>query len=248
MAGHGGGVEGLVSIHATLAGGDPANAQDNELTVKFLSTPPSRVATSRKTRSLSVISFLSTPPSRVATLLSGLASSALLVSIHATLAGGDTTHWRAAAARDDVSIHATLAGGDRKHPAVFPEQLAFLSTPPSRVATGRLLRVLQSGSLFLSTPPSRVATPACRTQGRYRQRFYPRHPRGWRPGAAVALLFGKGVSIHATLAGGDVPRWYIQTAVCVSIHATLAGGDIFSGVFLVLLAEFLSTPPSRVAT
>ena len=30
----------------------------------------------------------------------------------ATLLIMETTHWRAAAARDDVSIHATLAGGD----------------------------------------------------------------------------------------------------------------------------------------
>ena len=179
MAGHGGGVEGLVSIHATLAGGDPAKAQDNELTVKFLSTPPSRVATSRKTRSLSVISFLSTPPSRVATLLSGLASSALLVSIHATLAGGDTTHWRAAAARDDVSIHATLAGGDWADFLLFSLPRSFYPRHP-RGWRHILCCPCSRIKWFLSTPPSRVATCCAKPVTMRLSRFYPRHPRGWR--------------------------------------------------------------------
>ena len=34
----------------------------------------------------------------------------------------------------------------------------------------------------------------------------------------------------------------------VSIHATLAGGDIFNGVTVRAIIGFLSTPPSRVAT
>ena len=38
------------------------------------------------------------------------------------------------------------------------------------------------------------------------QGFYPRHPRGWRPAAAGAVLPAVDVSIHATLAGGDRMR------------------------------------------
>ena len=62
-----GGNQQVVSIHATLAGGDTLN-----LYVRF-----------------SVLKFLSTPPSRVATDLMRDADSKDRVSIHATLAGGD---------------------------------------------------------------------------------------------------------------------------------------------------------------
>ena len=84
-----------------------------------------------------------------------------------------------------VSIHATLAGGD------------VCSYRQSAIA-----------SMFLSTPPSRVATGAVRPPWRSQQSFYPRHPRGWRrlgvrPPRAFIL-----VSIHATLAGGD-KYWFI---------------------------------------
>ena len=57
------------------------------------------------------------------------------------------------------------------------------------------------------------------------------------------------VSIHATLAGGDVTqRLIFFVSHPVSIHATLAGGDS-EGSFSPLSPQvFLSTPPSRVAT
>ena len=58
----------------------------------------------------------------------------------------------------------------------------------------------------------------------------------------------KHVSIHATLAGGDLTSTKQMYRQRVSIHATLAGGDslqIFGQTILIL---FLSTPPSRVAT
>ena len=57
-------------------------------------------------------------------------------------------------------------------------------------------------------------------------RFYPRHPRGWRLAEMDAAAKAQAVSIHATLAGGD---------------------DIFF-VKVVSGLQFLSTPPSRVAT
>ena len=79
------------------------------------------------------------------------------------------------------------------------------------------------------------------------------------------------VSIHATLAGGDVFTKHLIVSVVaflstppsrvatqpasdfllrldVSIHATLAGGDLSFARFLIVCLVFLSTPPSRVAT
>ena len=124
----------------------------------------------------------------------------------------------------------------------------FLSTLPSRVATfakivgsrfifrfyPRHPRGWRRGSrcgavrlaVFLSTPPSRVATLCLMGRFRVCECFYPRHPRGWRllP-AIVCLIAMPNVSIHATLAGGDVFSFHVLHEFDVSIHATLAGGD-----------------------
>ena len=79
------------------------------------------------------------------------------------------------------------------------------------------------------------------------------------------------VSIHATLAGGDNIRLFVQLLIRqflstppsrvatgmrdgysreegVSIHATLAGGDVKYDLRKAAPSVFLSTPPSRVAT
>ena len=167
--------------------------------------------------------------------------------------------WRLAGDNDlnlfhNVSIHATLAGGDGesvpvlqvrrrfypRHPRGWrhqyldkPMQMSrFLSTPPSRVATGgrggasqRLLgfyprhprgwRPLVAASashhsMFLSTPPSRVATTPGSPRSSSHFRFYPRHPRGWRPGHDFSWPRVDKVSIHATLAGGDPLRLFLE--------------------------------------
>ena len=78
--------------------------------------------------------FLSTPPSRVATCTGIILIVPKLVSIHATLAGGDCIGYRG-----------------------MPGKRLFLSTPPSRVATAGFGLVCHQ-RWFLSTPPSRVAT------------------------------------------------------------------------------------------
>ena len=61
--------------------------------------------------------FLSTPPSRVATKPAFFLGCEDVVSIHATLAGGDSASRCRPRRTARVSIHATLAGGDwrRRH-------------------------------------------------------------------------------------------------------------------------------------
>ena len=190
-----------VSIHATLAGGD-RTAERSLAAATFLSTPPSRVATREYVRVELFKTFLSTPPSRVATAALGALKGAGCVSIHATLAGGD----RRAGHRDHrqgVSIHATLAGGD--------------------VDDLPLERVLDR---FLSTPPSRVATASIPTLLETIPRFYPRHPRGWRP---LILLYApySVLCFYPRHPRGWRPGADRRASSC---------------------AKFLSTPPSRVAT
>ena len=236
-----------VSIHATLAGGDAYKAEVPYPLSGFLSTPPSRVATKNiykidKYKEVSIhatlaggdekmplivfqtLLFLSTPPSRVAT--NGILALAGIedVSIHATLAGGDITV-KALQQGRSVSIHATLAGGDVGR--ARNDSLVSVSIHAT-LAGGDFTYSSNSLSLmrFLSTPPSRVATILEQFRIDCIRGFYPRHPRGWRQIPLAASVWYRSVSIHATLAGGDL----------------LGDADKAQEVL------FLSTPPSRVAT
>ena len=123
----------------------------------------------------------------------------------------------------------------------------FQSTPPSRVATSASIYVT-IGDGFQSTPPSRVATPV------------------W-----VALTLGMIISIHTTLAGGDLhgrqsvgvrlfdfnphhPRgWRLNSCISGKTEGHFnphhPRGWRHSIFRIILLREvFQSTPPSRVAT
>ena len=106
-----------VSIHATLAGGD--------CRCQPLAVPPRR--------------FLSTPPSRVATAQPCPRRASLNVSIHATLAGGDAAPPRKAPL--STSFYPRHPRGWRRpRNQAWQRQLTeFLSTPPSRVATSACL-------------------------------------------------------------------------------------------------------------
>ena len=78
----------------------------------FQSTPPSREATKSGTRFCSYFQFQSTPPSREATSIVDLLLKLVVISIHASLAGGDFS-----------GLNTGSAHGK------------FQSTPPSREAT-----------------------------------------------------------------------------------------------------------------
>ena len=101
-----------VSIHATLAGGDPMVAKIPHTNSGFYPRHPRGWRPVRSSIAHSKLRFLSTPPSRVATYPK-----------------------RNFLPESDVSIHATLAGGDDKKSIEMMGNLKFLSTPPSRVAT-----------------------------------------------------------------------------------------------------------------
>ena len=104
---------------------------------------------------------------------------------------------------DRVSIHATLAGGDFFLRRCREGQNAFLSTPPSRVATESREPFLTRGDVSIH------ATLA-----------------GGDAAANSEKNANASVSIHATLAGGDDEYHAHRTnQMYVSIHATLAGGD-----------------------
>ena len=169
---------------------------------RFLSTPPSRVATLTFLRMLRRQSkFLSTPPSRVATEISVIAAVQRRVSIHATLAGGDGLRW----------------GAPAGSPRFYPRH------PRGWRRSRRYRRLRLKG--FLSTPPSRVATSSTAARSHIVQ-----------------------VSIHATLAGGDIVEFSIMR-IDKAFLSTPPPRVATPGLgYPQQTAEFLSTPPPRVAT
>ena len=235
----------------------------------FLSTPPSRVATVFNHHVFNDF-FVSIH----ATLAGGDPVPGLRLSEGYRFYPRHPRGWRQNAVYElchliFVSIHATLAGGDSTRQGMNQALFCFYPRHPRgwRPSTGGIERQIAG---FLSTPPSRVATSSVACEIEFLSCFYPRHPRGWRPAGgtghctaygflstppsrvATSYIVGnrhaKVVSIHATLAGGDVspfpvsglilcfyprhPRgwrrvypWHRYQRRAVSIHATLAGGD-----------------------
>ena len=190
--------------------------------------------------------FLSTPPSRVATFSSHKQQELSIVSIHATLAGGDSFRtlptytkarfyprhprgWRRAAGGQAVSAQCFYPRHPRgwrplaNYMLKYPKR--FLSTPPSRVATARLWQMNAPTLCFYPRHPRGWRRPTgSGAQALYR-RFYPRHPRGWRRPMAshnpgTSMFLSTPPSRVATSQKHQWKRTYM----------------------------FLSTPPSRVAT
>ena len=214
--------------------------------------------------------FQSTPPSRVATPNPGHERRGAGISIHTTLAGGDaakkgfggtetlfqSTPPSRVATKDDrsdqatpvISIHTTLAGGDLPYGYGVRSKHNFNPHHPRGWRQQRR-QICGIRRLFQSTPPSRVATLQRQPIVPPMPNFNPHHPRGWRPAAALYESDVVHISIHTTLAGGDLyGKWIYRSCLFISIHTTLAGGDLGFSTAIELDNQFQSTPPSRVAT
>ena len=145
--------------------------------------------------------FLSTLPARGATGRQRPDLQRHQISIHAPREGSDL---RAApqSAPQPISIHAPREGSDRRSP------------PPTAAST-----------TFLSTLPARGATHCGRKRGQNGPDFYPRSPRGERPGrcprparrsAFLSTLPARGATKDATPSA---------SSNSISIHAPREGSD-----------------------
>ena len=167
--------------------------------------------------------FQSTHPLRGATCTGCVKRESTTISIHAPLAGCDTTVWATATTRmrfqsthplrgatsigrntlrnRAISIHAPLAGCDISVAKAAGLCAHFNPRTPCGV---RRLAFDENGNLvkFQSTHPLRGATLCVMT-----------------------VLAKRLISIHAPLAGCDPPLSASGTAVSISIHAPLAGCD-----------------------
>ena len=100
---------------------------------------------------------------------------------------------------------------------------------------------------FYPRPP-RGGRPGQRHCADHLQNFYPRPPRGGRP--ATALHRGKAAVFLSTPSARRATFWRFRNGVCdeISIHALREEGDHGFGSLTHLCWKFLSTPSARRAT
>ena len=126
----------------------------------------------------------------------------------------------------EISIHALREEGDQALPSAFLPDLRFLSTPSARRATCAVGRQL----LFHAD-------------------FYPRPPRGGRPGRAwLSMLWSR--YFYPRPPRGGRPAHFRQAApyLVISIHALREEGDESCLLSVGFSSGFLSTPSARRAT
>ena len=145
------------------------------------------------------------------------------ISIHALREEGDTTRPEAGTP-EKISIHALREEGDFPALDTRLPRPEFLSTPSARRAT--------SGSL-LRCPSRKISIHALREEGdqsdsvlsRYSTDFYPRPPRGGRPGNDGPVQRYLQISIHALREEGDGTQVQAHSFSRISIHALREEGD-----------------------
>ena len=170
--------------------------------MQFLSTPSARRATVDGPVSVQLVEFLSTPSARRAT-------------------SSTDFRWR----RCNYFYPRPPRGG-RPQAGQNPEEVVqFLSTPSARRATPDPAGAVVSDQ-FLSTPSARRATRVRFLRSSQQHNFYPRPPRGGRPGSGSCGIAGRLFL--------STPSARRATCECiVDIDST---------------TEFLSTPSARRAT
>ena len=236
-----------VSIHATLAGGDSAPPRSKTSASLFLSTPPSRVATSAWPRRPAGRSgFYPRHPRGWRRRSPGRSGGKLCFYPR------HPRGWRRVASRRavqviDVSIHATLAGGDSAGNLRPARQRCFYPRHPRgwrRYGARRLVTYVS----FLSTPPSRVATCLFSSAANSSTSFYPRHPRGWRQLEKLEGLRGR--SFYPRHPRGWRPVTQPARAISCRFLSTPPSrvATALPDFNYLIQYQFLSTPPSRVAT
>ena len=171
-----------ISIHALREEGDGSAFNGDGRQDVFLSTPSARRATCHYTTLCFFLQvFLSTPSARRAT------SNLKQHNIHGLHfyprppRGGRPIRARARNVHTRISIHALREEGDCRSDCLCSVVLEFLSTPSARRATTTITHFHDSRQ-FLSTPSARRATVVKIATEMPPSNFYPRPPRGGRPG------------------------------------------------------------------
>ena len=123
----------------------------------------------------------------------------------------------------------------------------FLSTPSARRATTEEVRPALF-ILFLSTPSARRATSDGRHTGSLHSDFYPRPPRGGRPGCAVNKSNQNKFLSTPSARRATFPAWHKTYSKSNFYPRPPRGGRLLPLHSLDSLIRFLSTPSARRAT
>ena len=123
----------------------------------------------------------------------------------------------------------------------------FLSTPSARRATKSVL-IGSRGQLISIHALREEGDAAPMKLSGTGPDFYPRPPRGGRPGPAFSDLRYPGISIHALREEGDFTAGPIGNARTYFYPRPPRGGRPFAFYAFLLYLEFLSTPSARRAT
>ena len=124
----------------------------------------------------------------------------------------------------------------------------FLSTPSSRRATQDQIHHLWRGGHFYPRPP-RGGRPGFPSLFRKVSNFYPRPPRGGRPSTWLSTILAQQYFYPRPPRGGRPAEAALPAPIVViSIHALREEGDETSGTKTSTPAGFLSTPSARRAT
>ena len=191
-------------------------------------------------------SFQSTRPLRGATRDLRLQLIDHAISIHAPHAGRDLG-CELSDLMIRISIHAPLAGCDERKCKALRKQMKFQSTHPLRGATGRFFRGRPCASDFNPRTPCGVRLPASAALSVTRY-FNPRTPCGVRLWTILPSRSSNCISIHAPLAGCDLPVLGIRQERVHFNPRTPCGVRRFRTAQNVKTFLFQSTHPLRGAT
>ena len=170
--------------------------------------------------------FQSTLPLRGATYHYAGGRDAIVISIHAPLAGSDASTMETVR-HFPISIHAPLAGSDYSQGAGRLQSDNF--NPRSPCGERQDSQVVPPSIVgFQSTLPLRGATIAVRLICRYLIYFNPRSPCGERPSASRSSLINIVFQSTLPLRGATNASCGFAENSRISIHAPLAGSDLSS--------------------
>ncbi len=170
-----------ISIHALREEGDDRCGDVLGGRIIFLSTPSARRATHNTPKQEDKTIFLSTPSARRATKRIKKKQKSVLDFYPRPPRGGRPHDVAFVGQRNFISIHALREEGDPITKPCSSKLFVFLSTPSARRATAHSLR--------------------CRKDS---EDFYPRPPRGGRPGKSTVYEIDGRISIHALREEGDI--------------------------------------------
>ena len=234
-----------ISIHALREEGDSGAAWQQRNGCYFYPRPPRGGRPAQLKKRQTVREFLSTPSARRATVLCSTSCIFSRISIHALREEGDES--RRAVFAVAGNFYPRPPRGGRLVCHVFDCPLGlFLSTPSARRATPRP-RPAALSAKFLSTPSARRATVCAAKASALNDNFYPRPPRGGRPGA---LLFIKNLQNFYPRPPRGGRRGFCRGRRLGFQFLSTPSARRATAAVIVFLTQrvFLSTPSARRAT